>query len=122
MPKKFNPNYSTQPDVNAAIYWTGPVTRRELQDVLDEITPVIKELVGNVHGSVGTPDAPPQQGLIMMIAKLDMTLGFLMDRLAIPVTEFQTYIDAKTVEYKALQEAAKQQAEVTEIAPKVTLD
>lgn len=93
-------------DGNAA-YWTGPITRREVQDALDTHANCIKALLGDVHGNQQTG----QEGIVALIAKLDCSIAFLYDRLGIKPADFQAYLDSKMAEFAKVQEAAKTAAE-----------
>ena len=87
-----------------AAYWQGSITRIEAQKVFDQFGSVIKELLIDVHGTTET--APPRDGLITLIAKLDMTLAFLADKLGVTPAEFNAYMQRKVDEFKAIQDAA----------------
>lgn len=103
-----------KPDDVQAEYWQGLITRREIQPVLDQISGVVRELISSVHGT------ETQEGLITVIAKLDATLAFVMDRMGVTPGEFQAYLVDKTKEFITAQEAARATAEAP--APMVTLE
>jgi energy-converting hydrogenase A subunit M len=95
-----------KPDTAQANYWNGPITRKEVQEVLDVHASMIQSLLRDVHGSTETG----QDGLIGIIAKLDCTIAFLMDRAGISPAEFQTYLNAKMEEFNRIQAKAKEAA------------
>jgi energy-converting hydrogenase A subunit M len=105
---------NAKPEDAGAAYWNGPITRKEVQEVLDVHANIIQALLRDVHGSTETG----QDGLIAIIAKLDMTLAFVMDRLGVSPEEFQKYINAKMEEFLAIQAKAKEAAEAAKTAEK----
>lgn len=101
-----------QPDAIQARYWEGALSRREAQKVFDQQGNLLIQLVKDIHGDNGVDDTghqvrPPQDGLIALIAKLDMTLAFVMEKLGVKPAEFQEFMQAKMDEFLKLQAAAK---------------
>jgi hypothetical protein len=93
-------------DETQAAYWNGPLSRKEAQKTFDDYAKIIKQLLADVHGNAEAN--PPQEGLIGLIAKLDMTLAFLADKMGVTPQEFQAYMNKKVAEFRALQIAAKE--------------
>ncbi|MFZ1973854.1 MAG: hypothetical protein WAU89_13470 [Candidatus Acidiferrales bacterium] len=86
--------------------------RREAQKVFDQQGQLLIQLVKDIHGDTGVDETghqvrPPQDGLITLLAKLDMTLAFITHKLNITPGEFQVFMESKMAEFQALQAAAK---------------
>lgn len=97
-----------------AEYWNGSVSRKELQTALDPIATALGGLLGDVHGKAATDGQPFRDGLITMIAKLDITIGFLIDKLGVTPEEFQAVHNQKMAEFAALQLEAQAKAAAEE--------
>lgn len=113
---KTNGNGIIRPsDEYQAAYWNGPVTRGDFQKVLDQINPLIKELITSVHGDNGLEDGkqirPPVDGVMSIIAKLDMALAFVMDKIGANQQDFMKWQEIKMREFEASQALAKANAE-----------
>lgn len=118
---KHNANYyennpNPQVDRTVAAYWEGPVSRKELQDHLTIIAPVIKELVLSVHGD--KEKTPPTDGLVTIIAKMDLVIAFLCEKFNITGADVSAWQDEKVKNFIALRKEAPKVAD----APQVTLD
>jgi hypothetical protein len=90
-------------DTAQAIYWNSHPTRDELQKAIEPISQALLSLLEDVHGNTDTK----RPGLIEIIAKLDVTIAFIMDRLGVTPEEFQIYLNRKMAEFQALQAQAQ---------------
>ena len=72
-----------------AKYWEGPISRKEIQPIFDQYTEALN-------------------GLAETVAKLNVTISYLADKLGVTPEDFSAYLTAKQAEFQALQEAAKQ--------------
>lgn len=109
-------------DEQQAAYWNGFLTRKEFQANVDPISNVTKMLIEDIHGNSGQDEKgqqvkPTQEGLISMLAKMDITIAFLMDKLGVTTEEFQVYMNQKMADFIAAQEAAKATAEAPAPGP-----
>jgi uncharacterized protein YcaQ len=78
---------------HAATYWVENITRREFQKVQDDNARQINALTEASHK------------MTQLLAQLSMTLAFLADKVGAEPGEFQTYLDTKQKEFKALTAA-----------------
>jgi hypothetical protein len=103
-------------DSTVAAYWQGSVTRKELQDHLTIISPVIQELVLSVHGD--KDKVPPTDGLVTIIAKMDLVIAFLVQKFGITGADINAWQEEQVKAFMALQKEAPAVA----AKPTVTLD
>lgn len=85
------PKEMLQADHATAVFWNGPVSRKEVQKVFDEYTAF------NVQ-------------LKEQVMKLDFSISYLMERFEVTPQQMSEYMDKKLVEFnekvKAEREAA----------------
>ena len=101
-----------KPDIFQARYWEGPLSRAEAQKVMDAQAKVIVQLLKDIHGDPGTDDQgnqvrPPQDGLITLIARMDVLLAFLTSKIGATPEEVNAWQTTKLAEFAAIQAAAK---------------